>query len=103
MTTHQELREAFVAGVQWRGALWLGGSSTDEAARRYPAPKVERPRLVLLQPKNWSVPHLFRIHNQIAQWQEPTGTWYDYLTRANVAALLDLFDHPTEWVEEEDR
>lgn len=97
MSTHKELREAFSNGALWERFRDESELICEVSARRYPAPKVERPRVVRMS--GWN----YRIKDGQLQFETSSGTWYNHSQdRAELAALLDLFDHPTELVEAEE-
>lgn len=97
MSNYKELREAFVYGARAHGAGmdW----AKQQAAMHYPAPKVERPRVVTLYCGTFDEQE-YRLFNGRLQWRKRHQVWqYDELDRDSISALLDLFDHPTELVE----
>lgn len=96
-------RAAFLAGINARPSLgdeWCGAAC--EAAKRYPLPTEQRPRVVHEEGLEWCVIDGALHHRQ----SSPSGlrwlqTNYAEPTAARIAMWADLLANPTETVEAE--
>lgn len=94
-------REAFIAGSDWSGKSWY--SAAEEAARRYPLPKITRPRVITFPDIHGEFAFLPNS-NQIG-WRARSGdiwqTPYFTLTPARLRGFMDLASNPMEEVEDD--
>jgi hypothetical protein len=92
-------RDSWAAGAQYGNIAMLTPPITfvNEAARRYPMPTVEVPRVVeVAESRNASRVHRFRIVDGVMQTMVPGCTrWEQYDHEREAVALADLLATPT--------
>lgn len=89
-------RAAFANGAAW-GPGWHRESDLDEAAKRYPLPKVIRPRVVCM---GWSEARI--VDGRVeTRGLGGSGEWRaNFTTVEQLRELASLIDNPTEEVED---
>jgi hypothetical protein len=92
VSDHKELRAAFVAGSQeaWSCSR---GAAEQEAKRRYPAPMIIRPRVVVAAGQTQ-----YRVVDGVVQYSH-NGVYWLTSTYNHPGFIVDLLANPTETVE----
>lgn len=112
-------RAAFVRGSQFEDEAWRemlrvnhssGADCIDASRKRYPLPKVERPRVVVETSVHGRTV-AWKYEHGALWWRNPRGSgeWYSlmsprtsemFITPERVKLLADLLANPTELVED---